>query len=56
MSSGRDEDNEVIISHPLPWLSPGVIHIKSKLNEAALKEESSETSEDKSGRISFYLS
>ena len=38
--SGTEEDNEVIISHPLPWLSPNVQHFKRKLDEAALKEKS----------------
>lgn len=38
--SGTEEDKEVIISHPLPWLSPVVQHFKQTLDEATLKEKS----------------
>ena len=38
--SGTEEDKEVIISHPLPWLSPNVQQFKRKLDEEALKEKS----------------
>jgi hypothetical protein len=38
--SGKDEDKEVIISHPLPWLSPAVQQFKKKLDDASLKDKS----------------
>ena len=49
--SGCNEDNEVIISHPLPWLSPRVIHFKSKLDEAALKEKSPQSKRQMKTRV-----
>ena len=38
--SGIDEDKEVIISHPLPWLSPSVQQLKKKLDDASFKNKS----------------
>ena len=38
--SGIDDDKEVIISHPLPWLSPAVQQFKKKLDDASFKDKS----------------
>ena len=38
--SGNADDKEVIVSHPLPWLSSNVALFKKKLDEAGLKNES----------------
>ena len=38
--SGEDDGEEVIITKPLPWLSPHVSHFFRKLDEAALKGKS----------------
>ena len=38
--SRNDDDKEVIISHPLPWLSSNVELFKKKLDEAGLKNKS----------------
>ena len=38
--SGIEEDKEVIISHPLPWLSPNVQQFKRRLDEASKKDKS----------------
>lgn len=38
--SGNEDEKEVIISHPLPWLSANVQQFKRILDEACLKEKS----------------
>lgn len=38
--SGTEDGNEVIITHPLPWLTTNVQHFKKTLDEASMKEKS----------------
>ena len=38
--SGNESGKEIIITHPLPWLSPNVQQFKKKLDDASLKEKS----------------
>ena len=37
--SGYEDDKEVIISHPLPWLSANVTQFKRKRDEICLKNK-----------------
>ena len=38
--SSTEGDKEIIFSHPLPWLSPNVQHLKRTLDETSKKEKS----------------
>lgn len=38
--SGDDEGNEVIVSHPLPWLSGSVVQFKKALDDVSMKSKS----------------
>jgi hypothetical protein len=33
--SGNESEKEIIITHPLPWLSPNVQQFKKSLDEAS---------------------
>ena len=39
-SSGEEEGEEVIIVHPIPWLSADVVALKKKLDQEIAKEKS----------------
>ena len=51
--SGYDEDdsNEVIVSHPLKWLSANVTQFKRKLDEVALKNKTPQAKRQMKERI-----
>ena len=40
--SGIDDDEDVIVVHPLPWISSEVDSFKNKLDQAILNEKSSQ--------------
>ena len=39
-SSGEEEGEEVIIVHPIPWLSADVVALKKKIDQEIAKEKS----------------
>ena len=41
--SGYEDDKEVIISHPLPWLSANATQFKQKLDEICLKNKNAQS-------------
>ena len=49
--SGKDDDKEVIVSHPLPWLSANVALFKNKLDEAGLKTKSPQARRQMKDRV-----
>ena len=49
--SGQEGEQEVIISHPLPWLSANVGQFMRKLDEVALKAKSPRAIRQMKGRL-----
>lgn len=54
--SGNDDDKEIIISHPLPWLSSSVQQFKKKLDDTSLKEKSPQAKRMIKGRVGGLFS
>jgi len=55
-SSGEDDGEDVIVVHPLPWISADVTTFKKKLDEEILKEKSPQARRQMKRRVAGSFS